>query len=232
MLKGCCIGCGEVRYIKTLRSREDGSAVAYMLYYMSPNSYEFWLSDREDPVLIGDVPRHETLGIGPSWVESCMVVVTHNAKTAALYRYIKNAVTKQAIYPIDRSWDSCILENDRVAFVRVDTSSNSGVIAIDTGESFIEVSAPFGSVCIRASNRRGTPEVFTLYDLLATLCKETGMNLLRYRKIILHSDSRNYTTEIEFTDTLECSRFLSKMSLDISCGESFGFKRSDGLLVL
>lgn len=217
-----------MQYIKSIKS-QSGIEGSYMLYYLAPVGWEFELSDSGIVDIRGVTGQSGVLGFSASMSECCMVVVKHSVKEAKLYKYIKSAETKYNTYAIPGNWDSCIVSGDGIESVRFVGGST---IAIDTEDIAIEVCGELGSVCLRSPSKRVTPEVFNLYGLLGTLCKELGINLFKYHSIMLYSDLRCYATTIKLSTDVEAMRFFSKMALDISGRDRVGFERSEGLLLI
>lgn len=144
--------------------------------------------------------------------ESCAMVCLTD-KTAKLHRYITDATTTGDRSEILNNADCCTLNG-----VNTVTMKNPGSTALDihTVDDTILVGGKLGSVAMRQTGYIGKVVIMSMYDLLGSLCRELGLNVMKYETIQLYNGRTCYTTVIRLLHSQESERFFTKMYLDVT----------------
>lgn len=156
------------------------------------------------------------LGSGVDAMLMSGYLVEYNAKTAKFLDYVEKAETIYGEYsedmrdPVLSNWDTVTLDNNYVSG-HAEVSGRRRII-INTSIEAIELC---GSVVSRSGSLGVNPKLMTLYDLFGELCRESGLNLLQYHRIILSSVVRSRLTEIRLKHDDEAERFFTKMYMDV-----------------
>lgn len=143
-------------------------------------------------------------------------VVSNSAKTIQIHQYIKSAVTRIGS---SRNWalsDICILnKGGRPTHRRVD---GRGRLTVEMGSDSVTMRGVGSSIGIRQNGIGTRIDVYNMYDLLGSLCRDCELNLLTYDTIRLYTRSGEDSsmTTIELLHDAEANRFFTKMWLDVN----------------
>lgn len=158
----------------------------------------------------------ELLGFGVDVNYASGYLVEHSKKAAKFFEFVEHAETNYLEFSentaerVPMGWDSLVLGN---AYVTGGSNiSGHRRIIINTS---IEAIGVCGSVATRSGTLGVNPKLLTMYDLFGELCRETGVNLLRYYTVVLLSSIRCSSTEIRLKHTDESELFFTKMYLDV-----------------
>ena len=166
-------------------------------------------SSGEERMTIRQLDSWGTIGVGICGLSSEGSVVCHTKKTATLHHHIDAVRTKYGT-PILVDDVERVFDNGAMAGY-----SKGRVLYLDTGKTVLDIIGLRGSVCIWPGDSSKRLKVYTLYDALGCLCRNTGVNLMSYKELHLYSDVRRTTTTIELSDSAEAKRFFTKMYLDV-----------------
>ena len=166
-------------------------------------------SSHSETIGIRQLNSWEVLGVGATVSKCEGAVVCHNKKTALVYKHIESVRTEFGAQVLHAGFMT------RKGFVRGCASDDGLAFTLSTGDSVYEILGCTGSACIVPGSVNNRSKVCTLYDLLGTLCKESGFNLLRYRTLHILNDYRRVTTTIKFKNCVEADRYRTKMYLDV-----------------
>lgn len=186
---------------KALVALDDGSEKFYDLYAIC------------DEECLG--VYREFIPIGQLMVAAC-----YNIKTARLHDCIESVkhIQEYGSGINGNDWVNIYTErNIYGSFVDGKQPRGSGCLVINTTKRDIDIMGYKGSVVLRSNLTGFTPAVYTLYDIIAELCKISGINLLLYRELRFKS-SRNDTYVVKLKSDAESERFYAKMCVDIFRG--------------
>lgn len=167
-------------------------------------------------VFVQDIKFDDYLGAGPERNGLLGVVVALAPHEALLHKYVLDCRTiygaPEFMFPDEDLGVIC----EGALIGRGNNAWRGEKLGLNTTNECIEVSGVQGSVAIRTeSPADGFPKMYNLYQLLAQLCYETGINLMSYKRLRLYSPGRGYETIIHFDQSIEARRFFTKMYFEI-----------------
>lgn len=159
----------------------------------------------------------DILGFSDRALPAKHVVLTHNPKSALIYRFIEEAHS----YPLgggvsyDHA-DVCVQYADGLTD-HTGVSGGNRNLVVNTIIESIRVFGKLGSVVVREANFSGVWSTHTLYEALGMLCRETRLNLMSYETVQFYNQAQEYHTYIRFRHNADADRFFTKMYFDV-CG--------------
>lgn len=155
----------------------------------------------------------DCLGYARNSMDGISAIVRYDEKSARLFRYIDEAATVSGTDAVDfTSADFCNMKRGGNEVVKATGNAN---LAVNTDMNTYSVCGKFGSVGVELLGS-GYFNVYTLYDILGILCRQSGVNLLSYERIQLYSKFASYTTTFRLSQSHEAKRFFAKMAIDVA----------------
>lgn len=149
------------------------------------------------------------LGIG--YHEGHCILVRHNLKSALLMRHVdKLFYGWESIEP----YMGC---SDRIKLSLWSPCQKECVcgqrrLLLDMSDEVMNCS---GDVLIRETRFVKTQQFYTLYAFLGSVCRDSGVNAMRYGLIKMFSPRYEGVVTVKLKDTAEATRFFTKMYMDV-----------------
>lgn len=172
-----------------------------------------WLRER---AVLSDLSRflgkgRDIAGVGFNPVTCNHGAVTHTKKTFKLYDHIDAAFMIMNEKP--QEFEHCdsftVTSGVRHFQKRYDT------IDIDLGSSRIALFGGGTVVSLITDLFHSRERLFSLYDFLVLMCRQTHLNLMQYNIVQFKSSAINRYVQVWFKHDTDSERFFTKMWLDV-----------------
>ena len=203
-----------MKYISRILSWRDGVVPGFMFSGSSIQEYVVATVYDTETGAEKDMSPFDLGGdiLGYAWE----ALVSNDAKTVQIHKYIESVVVEKGGNNQWAMTDTCILNvGGRPNHILADGRIR---LTVELGAAKVRVLGVDNSVWIRENGTGTFLTIYNMYNLLASLCRDCELNLMKYSTIRLYTRDGLETsmTTINLKHNLEADRFFTKMWLDVS----------------
>lgn len=156
----------------------------------------------------------DVIGIGKDPFLARWFAVQHSKKTAMLHEYVDCVLTKANNKPdIMRNNDVLFMPDGIFGFESGPYMHD--VLDIQMSESKVGLCGYQGGVVVyQSTTYESLRDIYTLYDFLVLMCRLSGVNLFKYKKVYFCSMNLRWTCSVTLNHSIEAERFFTKMWIE------------------